>query len=386
MDQEMEKRMELERELAQAGIIPQSQNGKEELFAREPAGSVEPAAGDTALTPEEEKIVDEYMNEIDLTDSASMMRFGTGAQKKVADFNENTLNHVRNKDLGEVSDLLNSVIMELKDCDSEEEKKGGLFQIFKKGGDKVTEKKLKYEKAEKSVERITQSLEQHQIQLMKDAAMFDKMYELNLIYLKDLYMYVVAGKRKLEEMRRVTLPSMRERAVASGLPEDAQAANDMEAQCGRFEKKIHDLELTRMVSLQMAPQIRLLQNNNTLMADKIQTTIVNTIPLWKSQLILAVGLSHADRAAKAQKEVSDLTNKLLLKNSEVLKSATTATAREMERGVVDIETLTQTNKALIETLDELVVIQEEGKKKRAAAQVELKRIEDELKQKLLDVR
>lgn len=337
------------------------------------------------LTPEEKKMVADFAAKIDLRSSNAILQYGTGAQKKIADFSETALENVRTKDLGEVGDMLAGVVTELKSFDEEEEEKG-FFGFFKKGGNKLANMKAKYDKAEVNVNKICDALEGHQIQLMKDIAMLDKMYELNTTYFKELSMYIAAGKQKLQDVAETELPELKAKAMRTGLPEDAQAVNDLNALCNRFEKKIHDLELTRTISLQMAPQIRLVQSNDTVMSEKIQSTLVNTIPLWKSQMVLAIGVENSSRAAKAQREVTDMTNELLRKNAEKLKLATVETARESERGIVDMETLKATNEALISTLDEVMKIQQEGKEKRKTAEVELNRIENELKQKLLEIR
>ncbi len=336
------------------------------------------------LSPEERRMVEEFAAKIDLHSSNMILQYGAGAQKKMADFSETALENVRTKDLGEVGEMLASVVSELRTLEEEEEDKG-FFSFFKKSGNKLANMKVKYEKAEGNVERICDALESHQIQLLKDIAMLDKMYELNVTYFKELSMYIAAGKRKLEEVRTTEMAQLEAKAKGSGLPEDAQAVSDLSSLCNRFEKKIHDLELTRAVSLQMAPQIRLVQSNDTLMSEKIQSTIVNTIPLWKSQMVLAIGVENSAKAAKAQREVTDMTNALLRKNAETLKMATIETAKETERGIVDMETLKATNESLIATLDEVMKIQTEGKEKRRAAEVELNRMEGELKQKLLEI-
>ena len=336
------------------------------------------------LSPEERRMVEEFAAKIDLHSSNMILQYGAGAQKKMADFSETALENVRTKDLGEVGEMLASVVSELRTLEEEEEDKG-FFSFFKKSGNKLANMKAKYEKAEGNVERICDALESHQIQLLKDIAMLDKMYELNVTYFKELSMYIAAGKRKLEEVRTTEMAQLEAKAKGSGLPEDAQAVSDLSSLCNRFEKKIHDLELTRAVSLQMAPQIRLVQSNDTLMSEKIQSTIVNTIPLWKSQMVLAIGVENSAKAAKAQREVTDVTNALLRKNAETLKIATIETAKETERGIVDMETLKATNESLIATLDEVMKIQTEGKEKRRAAEVELNRMEGELKQKLLEI-
>lgn len=337
------------------------------------------------LTPEEKKMVADFAAKIDLRSSNAILQYGAGAQKKIADFSESALENVKTKDLGEVGDMLAGVVTELKSFDEEEEEKG-IFGFFKKGGNKLANMKAKYDKAEVNVNKICDALEGHQIQLMKDIAMLDKMYELNTTYFKELSMYIAAGKKKLQDVAATELPELEAKAARSGLPEDAQAVNDLNALCNRFEKKIHDLELTRTISLQMAPQIRLVQSNDTVMSEKIQSTLVNTIPLWKSQMVLEIGVENSSRAAKAQREVTDMTNELLRKNAEKLKLATVETAKESERGIVDIETLKATNESLISTLDEVMKIQQEGKEKRRTAEVELNRIENELKQKLLEIR
>lgn len=336
------------------------------------------------LTPEEEKKVADFAAKIDLKDSNLVLQYGAGAQKKIADFSEAALDNVKSKDLGEVGQMLSGVVTELKSFEAEEEEKG-FFGFFKKSANRLEGMKAKYAKAETNVNQICKVLQNHQIQLLKDIALLDKMYDLNTAYFKELTMYILAGKRKLSRVQQEELPALMDRAAKSSLPEDAQEANDLSAMCSRFEKKLHDLELTRMISIQMAPQIRLVQNNDTLMTEKIQSTLVNTIPLWKSQMVLAIGISHSEQAAKAQKEVSDMTNELLRKNAEVLKTATIQTARESERGIVDMETLKKTNESLITTLDEVVRIQEEGRAKRREAEAELGRMEGELKSKLLQL-
>lgn len=343
----------------------------------------EPA--EITLSPEEEKIVAEFLPKIDVRDSNLVLQYGAGSQQKIADFSENILNTVRTKDLGEVGEVLSSVVTELKDFDVQEQEKGFL-SFFKKSANKITALQTKYDKAEANVDKIVEVLEGHQIQLMKDTAMLDQMYEMNVVYFKELSMYIIAGKRKLEEVRGGELAELMAKAQASSLQEDAQAANDLANLCDRFEKKIYDLELTRMISIQMAPQIRLIQNNNTVMSDKIQSTIVNTIPLWKSQMVLALGVEHSRQAAAAQRQVTDMTNELLKRNSETLKLATIDTAKESERGVVDMETLKQTNENLISTLDEVLRIQDEGRQKRHEAEMELAQIEGQLKNKLLEIR
>lgn len=352
-----------------------------EIKKEEPA---KPEMDDSILSPEERKMVDDFAKQIDIRNSNAILQYGAGTQKKMADFSEDALEKVRTKDLGEIGDLLGDVVTELKSFDAEEERKG-IMGFFKKGTNKLEAMKTKYAKAEANVNKIVEVLEKHQIQLMKDSAIMDRMYALNLNYFKELSMYILAGKKKLEEIRTTELPQLMNKAQLSGLPEDAQAAKDLDALCDRFEKKIHDLELTRMIAIQTAPQIRLVQGNDTLMAEKIQSTIVNTIPLWKSQMVIALGVAHSTEAAKAQREVTDMTNALLQKNAETLKIATVEAARESERGIVDIETLQKTNESLISTFDEVMSIQKEGREKRRAAEEEMYRLEGELKQKLLQI-
>lgn len=342
------------------------------------------AIQETPLTPEEQRVVDEFASKIELSNSNLILQYGVGAQKKIADFSESALNNVRTKDLGEVGNILTGVVMELKNFEAEEDEKGFLG-IFKRTANKITNMKAKYDKAEVNVNKICTVLENHQIQLLKDVAMLDKMYDMNKTYFKELSMYILAGKKKLDQVQTVDLPRLNQKAQASGLPEDAQAANDLSSLCNRFEKKLYDLELTRMISIQMAPQIRLVQNNDTMMSDKIQSTLLNTIPLWKSQMVLALGIANSQQAAQSQRNVTDMTNELLRKNAATLKMATIDTAKESERGIVDIETLVNTNQSLISTLDEVTRIQEEGRQKRALAEKELSRIEGELKQKLLGI-
>ena len=352
----------------------------------EPAPAPDPLAEEAAkLSPEEQKMVEEFANKIDVTNSQMVLQYGAVTQKKVGDFSEAALDKVRTKDLGEVGEALASLVGELKNFDAEEEESKGIFGFFKKAGNNIDQMKTKYAKAETNVERIEAMLEAHQVQLLKDIALMDKMYQMNMLYFKELTMYILAGKKKLAQVRETDLKQAMDKAKASGLPEDAQAARDLSDMCDRFEKKLYDLQLTRTISIQMGPQIRLLQNNDTMMAEKIQTSIVNTIPLWKSQMVLALGLAHSRQAIDAQRAVSDMTNELLKKNAAALKQGTIDTAKESERGIVDIETLQQTNKSLIETLDELAKIQTEGKQKRAAAEQELGRIEGELKQKLMEL-
>ncbi len=348
--------------------------------------AAEPVAMDDRLLSEEEKqAVEAFAKKIDITDSNQVLQYGAAAQKNVAGFSENALSNVRSKDLGEVGQSLSELVVELKQFGEGEEEKKGLFGFFKKSANKLEAMKAQYSKVETNVDRIVRQLEQHQVTLLKDIAMFDQMYELNLKYYKELTMYILAGKKKLEDVRGRELPELKKQAETSGAQEDAQAYNDMVQMCERFEKKLHDLELTRMVSVQMGPQTRLLQNNDTLMVEKIQSSLVNTIPLWKSQMVLALGLEHARQATAAQSAVTDMTNELLKKNAELLKTGTVAAAKEAERSVIDIETLQHTNEQLISTLDEVLTIQREGAAKRKAAEVELGRIEGELKQKLMEL-
>ena len=340
---------------------------------------------DSNLTEAEKKMVDQFVEKIDISNSNSILQYGVGAQKKIADFSESALNNVKTKDLGEVGDMLSSVVCELKSFEAPEEKKG-ILGLFKKTTEKVSAMRVKYDKVENNINRICTMLETHQIQLLKDIAMLDKMYEINKVYFKELSMYILAGKKKLAKLEKEELPVLAERARISGLPEDAQETNDFMSLCNRFEKKIHDLELTRMISLQMAPQIRLVQNNDSLMSEKIQSTIVNTIPLWKSQIVLALGVAHSNNAAKVQNEVTDMTNQLLRKNAETLKMSTIETAKASERGIVDIDTLRNTNESLITTLDEVLRIQTEGRQKRKEAEIELHNIEEKLKNRLLNIK
>ena len=337
----------------------------------------------TVLTAEEQEMVDSFASKIDVENTAQIMQYGAGTQKKMADFSDEALKNVKSQDLGEVGDLLTDVVGELRGFDAEEEK--GLFGFLKKQANKIENLKNKYDKAEANVEKIMDSLEKHQIRLLKDSAMLDKMYQQNLLYFKELSMYILAGRKSLSEVRNGKLKDLEEKARVSGLPEDAQAAKDLDSKCSRFEKKIHDLELTRMISLQTAPQIRFVQNNDIMMAEKIQTTLVNTIPLWKSQMVLALGIAHSTEAASAQRQVSDVTNELLKKNAETLHMASVETAKESERGIVDMETLKKTNAELIQTLDDVMKIQKEGRLKRQTAEAEMQRMENELKAKLLEI-
>lgn len=342
-----------------------------------------PEFDDSVLTAEERQIVAQFAQQIDLTNSQMILQYGAGTQKKMADFSEKALDNVRTKDLGEIGELLTDVVKELKEFGEEEEK--GFFGIFKKQANKLSNMKAQYAKAETNINQIVKVLDSHQVVLLKDIAVLDKMYELNLTYFKELTMYIMAGKQKLEEVRTTQLQELIQKAQRTGLAEDAQAAKDLDSMCNRFEKKLHDLELTRQVSLQTAPQIRLVQGNNTMMVEKIQSTIVNTIPLWKSQMVIALGIEHSAQASAAQREVTDMTNALLRKNAEKLKMATIDTAKESERGIVDMETLKYTNESLISTLDEVLRIQQEGRQKRQEAEGEMRRMENELKHKLLQI-
>lgn len=357
---------------------------EEKPASKEPEKPADPNMTEDVLSAEERQMVESFSKQIDIRNSAAILQYGVGTQKKMADFSEEALAKVTTKDLGEVGDLLENVVKELKSFDAVEEEKG-LFGIFKRGTNKIQVLKTKYAKAEGNIEQIVQTLEKHQIQLLKDSATMDKMYALNLNYFKELSMYILAGKKKLQEVREGELKELTLKAQMSNLPEDAQAAKDLDSMCQRFEKKIHDLELTRMISIQTAPQIRLVQGNDTLMAEKIQSTLVNTIPLWKSQMVLALGVAHASQAAKAQREVTDMTNALLRKNAETLKMATIDAAKESERGIVDIETLKHTNENLISTFDEIMNIQKEGHQQRMEAEAEMNRLEEELKKKLLEI-
>lgn len=350
-------------------VIPKKQPQKEEV---------------PVLTPEEQKIVNDFAAKIDIENTNQILQYGAGTQKKMADFSDTALENVKTQDLGEIGELISNVVGELKDFDVQEE--GKFFGFFRKQTSKIENLKNKYDKAQVNVEKITDSLQQHQVRLMKDSAMLDKMYEQNLNYFKELTMYILAGKKKLEETRNGKLAEMKNKAALSGLPEDAQATRDLDEKCSRFEKKLHDLELTRTIAMQTAPQIRLIQNNDTVMVEKIQTTIVNTIPLWKSQMVLALGIAHSAEAAQAQRQVTDITNELLRKNAETLHMATVETAKESERGIVDLETLQKTNADLIQTLDDVMRIQMEGRQKRQAAEMEMHRMEEELKRKLLEIR
>ena len=341
---------------------------------------------DTPLSPEEQKMVQDFAEKIDLTNSQMILQYGAASQKKLSDFSDSALSRVRTKDMGETGELITQLIGELKGFDATAENQKGFLGFFKKKSNELEALKVKYDKADVNVERIKAQLEDHQVTLMKDIAMLDKMYQLNLVYFKELSMYILAGKKKLADVRANELQQAMDKAKASGLPEDAQAARDLADQCERFEKKLYDLELTRNISLQMGPQIRLLQNNNTMMAEKIQSTIVNTIPLWKNQMVLALGIAHSNEAAQAQRQVNDITNALLKQNAEKLHMASVETAKEAERGIVDIETLKKTNAELIQTLDDVMKIQSEGREKRFAAEAEMAKMENDLKGKLLEIR
>lgn len=354
--------------------------------APEPVADAEPEATlNDSLNDQEKQMVAEFAAKIDLQNSNVILQYGAAAQQKIAHFSESALSNVRTKDLGEVGHMLTGLVNELKGFSVDEDDKG-IMGFFKKSSNKLTTLKTKYDKAENNVEKIVDVLEKHQIQLLKDVAMLDKMYQLNLTYFKELSMYILAGQQKLAAVKAADLPALSAKAQASGLPEDAQAANDLAELCNRFDKKLHDLELTRMISIQMAPQIRLVQNNNTIMAEKIQSALVNTIPLWKSQMVLALGMAHSQQAIAAQEQVDEITNALLRKNADTLKTATLATARAAEKGIVDLETIKYTNESLISTLDEMLTIQAEGEAKRRQAEVELGRIENDLKAKLLETR
>lgn len=368
-------------------LEPEVLDTKEEITAEEkqtPEAAQAQMEEEARLSEQERKIVEEFAAKIDLTNTNQILQYGAGTQKKMADFSQTALENVKTQDLGEVGELITGVVSQLKSFDEEEEK--GIFGFFKKQANKIENMKLKYNKAETNVNKICEALQNHQMRLLKDSAILDKMYQLNLNYFKELNMYILAGKKKLQKVRNEDLVQLMDKAKASGLPEDAQAAKDLDGMCNRFEKKLHDLELTRMISIQTAPQIRLVQNNDTMMVEKIQTTLVNTIPLWKSQMVLALGIAHSTEAVRAQAAVTDLTNNLLKKNAETLHMATVETARESERGIVDMETLKHTNASLIKTLDDVMKIQQEGRQKRQAAELEIQNMERELKNKLLQIR
>lgn len=371
--------------IPQLTLEPQLEAKAEEAA---PKAAAEVKMEETVLSAEEQQAVAEFAKQIDVTNANQVLMYGAGAQKNIADFSETALNNVRTKDLGEVGEALSSLVVELKniDFDNSDEKKGFFSGLFKKGKNQIDELKAQYSQAETNVDKISQMLEQHQVVLLKDVAMLDEMYELNLQYYKELTMYILAGRQKLEQVRANELDALRQKAAASGTSEDAQAYNDMVNMCDRFEKKLHDLELSRMVSIQMGPQTRLLQNNDAMMIEKIQSSLVNTIPLWKSQMVMALGMENARKATAAQAAVSEMTNELLKKNAEMLKQGSVEIAREAERSIIDIETLQHTNEQLIATLDEVMQIQKDGAQKRQAAEVELRRIESELKAKLTELR
>lgn len=373
-------------------LEPMIEEEKQELVEAEPAqimevqpemNPVQKEMAQTKLTEAEQKIVNEFAEKIDIENTAQILQYGAGTQKKMADFSDAALENVRTQDLGSAGDLIADVVGELQSFDAEEEK--GFFKFFKKQAKKIETMKNRFSKAEVNVTKICDALEQHQVRLMKDTALMDKMYQQNLNYFKELSMYILAGKKKLQDVRNGKLRELEEKARMTGQQEDVQAVNDLNNKCNRFEKKIHDLELTRTISLQTAPQIRLVQNNNTMMVEKIQTTLMNTIPLWKSQMVLALGIAHSTEAAEAQRRVTDVTNELLRKNAEALHMASVETAKESERGIVDIETLKKTNAELIQTLDDVMKIQREGRMKRLQAEEEIRRMEEELKNKLLEI-
>lgn len=383
MEEEKIPQLTLTPDLAEEPVIVEVKKDDDLLVQAQAAPNAGPDL--SMLSPAEQTAVLEFAKQIDLTDSSQVLQYGAAAQKNIADFSDTALANVKSRDMGEVGDMVSNLLVELRTLD-EPEKKGGLSGLFRKAKVNTEELKAKYGNAEKNVDRISEELEKHKLTLMKDVAVMDQMYDRNLQYFKELSMYILAGQQKLSEERATTLVELRRKAEQSGLPEDAQAANDFENKCVRFEKKIHDLELTRMISLQTAPQIRMIQNNDSLMMEKIQTSIMNTIPLWKNQMVLTLGTADSARAMEAQRKVTDMTNELLQKNADMLKIATVETAKESERGIVDIETLKHTNESLISTLDEVLQIQTEGAKKRMEAEVELQRIEGELKQKLLEAR
>ncbi len=378
---------------APAGLSAAAQQSQEAAGSAEDAAraaldavaDVQKQIDSAKLSPDEKKMVEDFADKIDIENLTQVMQYGAGTQKKMASFSENALENVRTQDLGEVGDLITNVVNELKSFDADAKEDKGFFGFFKKQVDKLETLKTQYTKVETNVDQIAGSLEQHQVQLMKDSALLDKMYEQNLTYYKELTMYILAGKKRLADVRATKLVELEQKARESGLPEDAQAAKDLDDKCNRFEKKLHDLELTRMISIQTAPQIRLIQNNDTLMVEKIQTTLINTIPLWKSQMVLAMGIAHSAEAARAQKEVTNVTNELLKKNAEKLHMASVETARESERGIVEMETLKKTNDDLIATLDEVLKIQKEGREKRAQAEKEMAAMEANLKDKLLEI-
>ena len=383
----MEEELKLDQAVPTLTFEPFTETKKEAPAPQQEMPKPEPIYEEEALLSEQEKKqVEAFAEKIDLNNSTLVLQYGAGAQKKIADFSDKTLENVRSKDLGETGTMLASLVSELKQTGEPEEEKGFFASFFKKSTGKLEALKARYEKAEGKVDEIVDILTKHQVQLIQDAAMLDQMYQLNQTYFKELSMYILAGKKKLEETRNGKLAEMKNKAALSGLPEDAQAARDLDEKCSRFEKKLHDLELTRTIAMQTAPQIRLIQNNDTVMVEKIQTTIVNTIPLWKSQMVLALGIAHSAEAVQAQRQVTDITNELLRKNAETLHMATVETAKESERGIVDLETLQKTNADLIQTLDDVMRIQMEGRQKRQAAEMEMHRMEEELKRKLLEIR
>lgn len=383
---------DFDKEAPQSPVLTFS--GAEEAAAGVEKEAAQPAPSKTAedameearklLTPEELSQVDAFADKIDLSDSAAIMNYGASTQKKLADFSQSALDNVRAKDMGETGEMMTQLITQLRNFDVDNEEKKGLFGLFKKADNSLAAMKAKYSKVETNVTTISNELEKHQVMLLKDIDVLDRMYELNLNYFRELTMYILAGKKKLQAVRENDLPELQKKAEESGLAEDAQAARDLSAQCDRFEKKLYDLELTRTVSMQTAPQIRMVQTSDTVMAEKIQSTIVNTIPLWKNQMVISLGVEHAAQAARAEREVNDMTNELLKKNADALKTATVAAAKESERGIIDIETLRHTNETLISAMDEVIAVQKEGRQKRLAAENELAQIEDQLKNKLLE--
>ena len=380
----MEERFEdMNLEVPAAPTLTFAEPEEEETVVPAPAPVTTVREEEAALTPQEMEMVDSFSKQIDVTNTRAIMNYGAGTQKKMADFSEKAIGNVRTKDMGEVGNMITSLITELKSFDIDENNKG-IKSLFKKNANRMTAMKARYAKVETNIVEISRELERHQVTLLKDIDVMDKMYDLNLSYFKELTMYILAGKKKLEEVRSTELPELQAKAEKSGLVEDAQAAKDLAAQCERFEKKIYDLELTRTIALQTAPQIRMVQASDSMMAEKIQSTIVNTIPLWKNQMVIAIGIEHASQAARAEQEVNDMTNSLLKKNADALKTATINSAKEAERGIVEIETLKHTNEALISTLDEVLAIQKDGREKRMAARAELTAIENQLKQKLLE--
>ena len=382
----MEEELKLDQAVPTLTFEPFTETKKEAPAPQQEMPKPEPIYEEEALLSEQEKKqVEAFAEKIDLNHSTLVLQYGAGAQKKIADFSDKTLENVRSKDLGETGTMLASLVSELKQTGEPEEEKGFLASLFKKSTGKLEALKARYEKAEGKVDEIVDILTKHQVQLIQDAAMLDQMYQLNQTYFKELSMYILAGKKKVDKARQTELETLRQKAIASGTQEDAQAVSDYSSMIERFEKKVHDLELTRMVALQMAPQIRMVQSNDTVMAEKIQSTIVNTIPLWKNQMVIAMGENHSAQAAKAQKEVTDMTNQLLLSNAQKLKQTTVDIRRESERGIVDIETLRQTNGILIDTMNEILKIQQEGREQRRQAQAQLAQMEQQMKEKLLEI-